>query len=116
MLTAGILISLVGLLLIAGGTMGHIKRNSLPSLIGGVTIGLMQIYCGIFTEPKHRLAYDNSLPLTVGIVGSILLLLVGGMRLMQANKKVLPIVFLGLGSFCLLLQLHMLQWIALPLP
>ena len=51
---AGVATLLYGLTSIAGGTLGYVRKNSIPSLAAGAACGLILLLCGvgIFKGPK----------------------------------------------------------------
>lgn len=54
-----------GILLLIGGIMGHIKANSLPSLIMGTTFAVLIIACAIAMIKESVLGYTCAIVLSV---------------------------------------------------
>src|SRR6266849_5280302 len=69
---AGIVTLLYGLTSIAGGTLGYVRADSLPSLVAGTVCGLLLLLCGvgIFKGPRLAfLALLGSLLVSLALVG-----------------------------------------------
>lgn len=64
---AAVLSGLYGLLAIAGGIIGFVNKNSLPSLVAGGVSGLLLLLCsyGVFRKPAVALAVSAVIALAL---------------------------------------------------
>ena len=77
---AGIVTLLYGLTSIAGGTLGYVRADSLPSLLAGTVCGLLLLLCGVGIFKGPRLSF-------LSLLGSLLVSLALVGRFVYSSKS-----------------------------
>ncbi|CDZ80625.1 Transmembrane proteins 14C [Candidatus Rubidus massiliensis] len=94
----GLLTILYGLLVLIGGIIGHLKANSMPSLIAGSVFGVILILIGISILKNINYAKECA----IGISYFLLLFFIYRFSL---SLKFMPAGFMTLVSLCVALLL-----------
>ncbi|KDP39107.1 hypothetical protein JCGZ_00864 [Jatropha curcas] len=75
-----------GLILVAGGVIGYLKKGSMASLAGGVGTGLLLILAGYLSLKAFEKRKNSYFALAIETVCAAVLTFVMGQRYMQTSK------------------------------
>jgi uncharacterized membrane protein (UPF0136 family) len=98
-----LLLYVYGVLLIIGGVMGYVRAKSVPSLVAGVTCGLIALFLGA--------NYTWHFAPHAALVLALALIFLMGRRYLRTGKAMPALPIVGLSVIVALAQLYVLIFV-----